>query len=238
MAEDQKYLPLKEAINYVKENDLKELSEKIEEITKDHPTGKERRRILKPLIVVEMEKFKILKDFIEKYWKNAKTPEGQKILRRYKNKYTDMFENDETEEDDFEETSEFAYEEDLKYYLVSNLSLIENGLKLFVDKDGIEGIEYSVDEKHKRIDILAIDKNNDLVIIELKVSKGYEKVIGQCLYYKNKLMEKLKLKKVRIMIIARNIDERLKIAVKGLSDVELFEYSLNVLVKKINERVC
>jgi len=233
MAENQKYLPLKEAINFIKDNNLKELSEKIEEIIKNHPNGKERRGILKSLIVVEMENHKILNDFIEKYWKNAKTPEGQKILRRYKSRYPDIIEEGDNEEDDFEETNEFAYEEDLKYYLVSNLSLIESGLKLFIDKDGKDGIEYSVDEKHKRIDILATDKNNNLVVIELKVSKGYERVIGQCLYYKNKLIEKFGLNKVRVIIIARKLDERLRIAVKGLNDFELFEYYLNLKLNKL-----
>jgi len=230
MADDQKYLPLREAISYINENNLKELSEKINEIKK-YP--KNERKILKPLIVIEMEKHKILNNFIEKYWKNGKTSEGQKILRRYKNKYIKMSDIFEDEDEDFEETSEFAYEEDLKNYLISNLSLIENGLKLYVDKNGVEGIEYSVDEKHKRIDILGIDKNNNLVIIELKVGKGYEKVIGQCLYYKNKLMENLCLDKIRTIIIARKLDERLKIAVKGLNDFELFEYSLNVTLIKI-----
>ena len=59
------------------------------------------------------------------------------------------------------------------------------------------------------------------------MSKGYEKVLGQCLYYKNKLMEKLNTNRVRVIIIARKQNERLKIAIKGLNDFELFEYTLN-----------
>jgi hypothetical protein len=233
MAENQKYLPLKEAINYIREKDLKELSEKIDEIIKNYPNGNERRKILKSLIVVEMENHKILNDFIEKNWINGKTIEGQKIVRRYKSRYMDPFENEGNDEEDFEETNEFAYEEDLKNYLISNLSLIENGLKLFTDENGVEGVEYAVDKKNKRIDILAIDKNKIHVIIELKVSKGYEKVVGQCLYYKNKLMEKLNINDVRVIIIARKITEHLKLATKGLQDFELFEYSLNLKLNKI-----
>ena len=89
------------------------------------------------------------------------------------------------EEDDAEEEvveSSFAYEEDLKNYLIANLSIIETGIKIYRDENGIDGIEYPIDQNYKRVDILAIDRDEIPVVIELKVSRGYEKVIGQCLY--------------------------------------------------------
>jgi hypothetical protein len=71
------------------------------------------------------------------------------------------------------------------------------------------------------------------VVIELKVSRGYEKVIGQCLYYKNRLKQLLNSTKVRIIIIAREINPQLKIAIEDLPDVELFEYKLSVKLKAV-----
>jgi len=139
---------------------------------------------------------------------------------------------EEAEEERIEETS-FAYEEDLKDYLSKNLSVIESGFKLFESENGVDGVEYSVDAYNKRIDILAIDKNKTYVIIELKVSRGYEKVIGQCLYYKNRVKKLSNVKKVRIIIIAREISQRLRIATEGLADVELFEYKLSIKLERI-----
>jgi RecB family endonuclease NucS len=53
-------------------------------------------------------------------------------------------------------------------------------LKLYENEE-ITGIEYPV--ANRFIDILATDNNIDLVVIELKVSKGYDGVIGQILRY-------------------------------------------------------
>ena len=80
---------------------------------------------------------------------------------------------------------------------------------------------------------MAVDKNHIPVVIELKVSRGYEKVIGQCLYYKNRVKELLQTPRVRIVIIAREITPHLKTATADLPDVELYEYSLAVKLSKL-----
>ena len=77
-------------------------------------------------------------------------------------------------------SSEFAYERDLQNFLSKNLFVIEPGLRLYED-EGINGIEFDVGGRY--IDILAMDKNNDYVVIELKVSRGYDRVVGQILRY-------------------------------------------------------
>jgi hypothetical protein len=77
-------------------------------------------------------------------------------------------------------SSEFAYEKDLQNFLSKNLSVIEPGLKLYED-EGINGIEFGVGGRY--IGILAVDKANNYVVIELKVSRGYDRVIGQILRY-------------------------------------------------------
>ena len=72
--------------------------------------------------------------------------------------------------------SEFAYESDLRDFLAKNLSIIEPDLRLYQD-EGITGIEFPVGGRF--IDILAVDVNGHFVVIELKVSRGYDRVIGK-----------------------------------------------------------
>ena len=131
------------------------------------------------------------------------------------------------------ETSEFAYEKDLQNFLAKNLELIEPGLRLY-EEDDLTGIEYPAGGRF--IDILAIDKNNDFVVVELKVSKGYDRVIGQLLRYtswvKKNLVESSQ--SVRGVIIAREISEDLKLVCEELSNIMLFEYQLSVQLQKID----
>ncbi len=79
---------------------------------------------------------------------------------------SDEIENDSTE------IHEFAYEKDLKNFLVKNLHVINPSLTLYEDGD-IKGIEFPVGGRY--IDILAVENDQNLVVIELKVSKGYDR---------------------------------------------------------------
>lgn len=142
--------------------------------------------------------------------------------------------DDEKEKDECVESSEFAYESHLRDYLKNNLSTIESGMKLYRDEedDTIVGVEF--DAGGKRIDILAVDKNDNFVVIELKVSKGYEKVIGQVLRYKAWVRKNLAGEQgIRCIIIAKVITEDLKLAASETKDIELFEYDLKIDLRKI-----
>lgn len=131
--------------------------------------------------------------------------------------------------------SEFAYESDLRGFLAKNLSVIESGLRLF-EEDGISGIEFPVGGRF--VDILAVDANNNLVVIELKVSRGYDRVIGQLLRYIGwiKRHQAEPGQRVRGIIAAREITEDLKLACSELSDVALYEYELSVNLRRIELR--
>ncbi len=148
----------------------------------------------------------------------------------YKQGYVENLAPD--DETDVEEHAEFGFEKDLQNFLVKNLELIEPGLKLY-ENEGITGIEYPVGNRFA--DILATDSNNDLTVIELKVSKGYDRVIGQILRYMAWIEINLadESQKVRGMIIARQISEDLKLACSKIPDVELMEYELSVKIKKL-----
>ncbi len=133
------------------------------------------------------------------------------------------------------EVSEFAYEKDLQNFLAKNLDKIEPGLKLYKEED-ISGIEFPVGNRF--IDILALDNKNNFVVIELKVSKGYDRVVGQILRYiawirKNHADDD---QLVRGVIVAREISEDLLLACSEVSDIGLFEYELSVSLVKINKK--
>jgi hypothetical protein len=131
-------------------------------------------------------------------------------------------------------SSQFLLEKDLQNYLARNLEVIEPGLRLYVDEsEAITGIE--VDAGGRRIDILAVDRNNSLVVLELKVSKGYDRVVGQLLRYVNWVRKELADpgQKVRGIILCRNMTEDLRLACAGVPYVELFEYQLSVTVKQV-----
>jgi hypothetical protein len=130
-------------------------------------------------------------------------------------------------------SAEFAYEADLRNYLAKNLSIIEPGLMLYQD-EGITGVEFDVGGR--RIDILAIDAKGALVVIELKVSRGYDRVVGQLMRYmawirKNQAEAG---QHVRGVIVCREISEDLLLACSLLSAVQLFEYELSLKLKSVN----
>jgi hypothetical protein len=113
--------------------------------------------------------------------------------------------SDETEMPEWpEDASEFAYEKDLQSFLAKNLGLIQPGLHLY-EEEGITGIEYPAGGRY--IDILAKDKTSNFVVIELKVSRGYDRVVGQLLRYMAWIKKNLAdpSQSVRGVIIARDV---------------------------------
>ncbi len=139
---------------------------------------------------------------------------------------------EEPQEQASESTGEFAYEHDLRDFLARNLYLIEPGLTLYSD-EGITGVEFPVGGRF--IDLLAQDSFGDYVVIELKVSKGYDRVVGQLLRYMNwiKINQADEGQKVRGIVIAKCISDDLRLACAGLPDVALAEYELAVSIKRV-----
>lgn len=131
-----------------------------------------------------------------------------------------------------EASTEFAYEHDLRDYLARNLHIIEPSLKLYTD-EGITGVEFPVGGRY--IDILAVDGTGGYVVIELKVSKGYDRVVGQLLRYVSwiKKNHAESAQRVRGIIIAKQISEDLRLACSEVPSVSLYEYALSVTVKQV-----
>jgi endonuclease len=150
---------------------------------------------------------------------------GQKVI--------EPIDKEEAEDAEVEEAAAqtFAYESDLRNYLSKNLGALEAGLTLYKDEE-FEGVEFPVGGRF--IDILAVGKSGDFVVIELKVSRGHEKTIGQLLRYMGWVEKNLAAgKSVRGVIVAREMTEDLRLAATQIRNVRLFEYELAVKVRAL-----
>ena len=131
-------------------------------------------------------------------------------------------------------SSEFAYESDLRDFLAKNPSVIEPGLQLY-EEEGITGVEFPAGGG-RSIDILAVDDKKRLVVIELKVARGYDRAVGQLLRYMAWIEKDLAEpgQAVRGIIAAREISDDLRLACSYLpAKVSLYEYELSVTLRKV-----
>jgi hypothetical protein len=186
------------------------------------------------------EKRGLLDAFKDQHWTYGKTSAGEqkrKWYLRLKARYEDFLAGRGEEEgpdgDGSTEDTEqqFAVESDLRDFLANNLSIIEPGLRLYHEHDR-DGVEYPVEDG--RIDILAMDKDDRPVVIELKLSRGRNRTIGQILYYMGWVDEHLGKGPCRGMIIAREISDDLAVAVQRVPDVFLYRYRLSVSVERVS----
>lgn len=130
---------------------------------------------------------------------------------------------DEGDEDllDTPASREFAQESDLRDYLASNLTALEKGLALYIE-NGVSGIEF------------AVGADGALVVVELKVSRGYERTLGQIARYMAYVKKNMAGdKKVRGIIVASGITDDLKLAASMIPDVRLVEYEISFKLKPV-----
>ena len=73
------------------------------------------------------------------------------------------------------------------------------------------------------------------MVLELKVEKGYDRVVGQLLRYMNWVRKELAEpgQRVRGIIVCRTMSEDLRLACMRIPDIELFEYRLSVSASKV-----
>lgn len=228
---------LPNAYIFLKNHGLTEEGESIKNSTDKFKTYQSTLRRAK-IIKLVLEK-KLLDEFCNTVWNSGLTDKGKSRLKFFENLAIRFYNDQDGVADEYEddnviskEENEFAQEQDLRKYLVKNLSVIEKGLKLY-DADGVKGEEYFVPGTSRRIDILAVDTQDNYVVIELKVSRGYEKVVGQTLFYQSSVKSIFKRDKVRVIIVAREITSEIKTATKFLPDFELFEYQLSFTLNKV-----
>lgn len=129
----------------------------------------------------------------------------------------------------------FALESHLRDYLAKNLPTLPGHtapLQLYVDRDGRDGVEYQTDVGP--IDLLAVDANQNFVVLELKLRDGPDKALGQILRYMGWVKtHKSGDKTVSGVILASQITEKLKYAATQVPHVGLMEYRLAMSLKPV-----
>jgi RecB family endonuclease NucS len=144
---------------------------------------------------------------------------------RLKDKIDITAEPNDEEEDTIEENIEevqISLEGDLETFIVKDLTSVEDGLSQY---QGDRGEQFSVDSG--RIDVLAVDKEGNFVVIELKAGTATDSVLAQVLAYMADVKKTLAdQKKVRGIIIASGFSNRLTSAVSLLEDVAMMKYKV------------
>ncbi len=116
------------------------------------------------------------------------------------------------------------------YFLAKNLGLIEKKLTLDASADQ-KGIEFPVDVG--RIDLLAVDSNGKFVVIELKLSHGRQKALGQLLYYMTWVDEHFGKGPCRGIIVASEISDALRASIKRVPGVSVAKYNMSFSIEPI-----
>lgn len=124
-----------------------------------------------------------------------------------------------------------SLERDLEEHILRNLDQIEAGLELY-EKEGLSGRQFNTDVG--RIDILAMDKNNNFVVIELKAGTANYSVIGQILGYISWVRQNIADgKEIRGIIIADDFDKKLMYGASEIPNISLKKYEVNFTFKDI-----
>lgn len=179
----------------------------------------------------------LLDEFIRQHWTFGATPDGAKQLRYYDHLWarSEGGPNDPQEgavgvdEDDAAE-QRFALEADLRDFLAANLGVLEPGMRLY-ERDGRKGVEFAIDAGF--IDILAVDREDKLVVIELKLSRGRNRAVGQLLYYMGWIDKHLGGGPCRGFIVASEITDELRLAVARVPGVSLARYRVTMSVEHV-----
>ncbi len=171
----------------------------------------------------------ILDKFISENWPPGGEYERQRVLRiieRY-----EAFLSGTAPAIPLEEEVEehfFPLEAHLRDFIaanIGNLKLLGQKLRLYSDDLGRNGIEYPTDVGP--IDVLAVDADGGFVVFELKLSKGPDRTVGQVLRYMGWVTKHLAAgKRVTGVIVAHEVDEKLKYAVSVVPNIVVFEYKV------------
>ena len=115
-------------------------------------------------------------------------------------------------------------EKDLENYLKGHLYKIEEGLEFISSQEAI---------KDGVIDILAKDKNQTYVLIELKIVPDDSRVVWQSLYYPKEFKIEKTLDNVRMIVVSPKLNESILTVLKDFENIEYFEYDITVSKEKI-----
>lgn len=200
-------------------------------------------RVRRGLMVELFEKHGVFEEFKRQHWALGNTPLGatrRAQYLRHKQAYEEArasgslpprLDDPDAEERETDQAVEFAMEAHLRDFLARNLDRIEQGLRLYHAGER-KGVEFPVDGG--RIDLLAIDRTGKFVVIELKLSQGRNKALGQLLYYMGWVDQHLGNGPCRGYIIASEITDELAVAVSRVPAVSLAKYRMSFSIDPVS----
>lgn len=115
---------------------------------------------------------------------------------------------------------------DLHSYLTQTVSDLEADLVLVPN-----GIEYPTEAG--KIDLLARDHQDQLVVIEMLAGKATDAVLGQLLVHIGCISEQNPGQVVRGILVASEFDKRVIYATKALAQIKLVKYSIAFKLEEI-----
>lgn len=237
--EQKETLSLKAAYEYGAAHGLEQEVREIRDMEIDSGRPSTIRR---GYIVALFENRGVFEQFKTEHWPFGNTPSGKPISGRYlrmKREYEDFLAGCAPEQEtgdeaegtpDSEQAVTFAFEAHLRDFLARNPETIEPGLRLHTS-DQNPGVEFPVDGG--RIDLLAVDRSGTYVVIELKLSQGRNKTLGQLLYYMAWVDRNLGNGPCRDYIIASEIGDDLALAVALVPRVSLAKYRMSFAVEPV-----
>ena len=126
----------------------------------------------------------------------------------------------------------FTAQAHLRDILKQGLYILEDGLKLFVDKDGKEGYDYP--SPVGTIDLIGQDKKGGLVLVKIERAEESTTLISKLAAQVGWVKETLSGgKEVRAFILSANASEELKYACKAIPNVSLFEYEFHFELRRL-----
>lgn len=236
--EDKKRFPLREAYIFANAHGLGAEAAQVRDMEiewdRSYTSTVRRGRLIRLF-----EERGLMPQFVAEHWPDGGKAGGDSLRRaalRVSREYDEFLAgNSGPEEEDAptsaeQESFEFALEAHLRDFLACNLEQIEPGLSLF-QAQGRTGMEYPVDGG--RIDILAVDREKRYVVIELKLTQGRNKALGQLLYYMGWVDQKLgRGERCRGVVIASEISPELAVAVSRAPGVALYRYRMNFVLER------
>jgi hypothetical protein len=234
---EQATLPIREARLFLADKDV-EFSERNIEVAAELQ-GPSERGVRKGYLLDCIEKAGLLDEFIEQCWPSGRTSKGTAYISRYRSLKERNDQLLEIEIGDGEETSDevlFGLEHQLRDFIAQNISAIDmdgKRLTLYRDDAGRCGTEYPT--AVGPIDILAVDRNGEFYVFELKRGRTPDKAIGQLARYMGWVRQSIgRGCGVNGVIVAREISENLRYAVSVVPNVYLFEYKVEFSLNRVD----
>lgn len=122
-------------------------------------------------------------------------------------------------------TTTHITEEELEDYLCKNIETIEKGI-IFMQRQ--------VEVPGGIVDIIAMDKNNNVCVIEIKIKED-KNLVWQAMHYPEEIKKQWRNRNVRMITVAPDYSEHMLKALRNIDNVEIMEYDIMVSMDKITE---